>query len=153
MPHFHAERTVAHTAALMFDVVADVDAYPEFVPYCESLTVREKRFDGERTILTARMTVGYKFIRESFTTRVTLDPAAKLISATYVDGPFRHLDTEWRFIDRDQGRSTVTFDIDYAFRSRTLGALMGTVFDRLFRSFADAFTSRANRIYGAVSLK
>jgi len=102
--------------------------------------------------LVAEMEVGYKAIRERFTTRVALDAARNEILVEYVDGPFRHLRNRWRFRDiaEEAGpkRSEVEFFIDYEFRSRTLGALMGAVFDDAFRKFADAFEARADKVYG-----
>ena len=89
MPEFRTTRRVAHSAEEMFDLVADVERYPEFVPFCERLTVRGRRKEGEREVLVADMTVGYKLIRETFTSKVTLDRPALQIRADYLDGPFR----------------------------------------------------------------
>ena len=93
------------------------------------------------------MSVGYKAIRESFTSRVTLDRPRRVIDVEYVDGPFRHLRNRWTFGPSGNG-CEVGFDIDYEFRSRTLSFVMGTVFDRAFRRFATAFEERADEIYG-----
>ena len=104
MPKFATERRVAHSPADMFALVADIEAYPKFVPLCESLKVRGRTADGEREVLIADMTVGYKAIRETFTTRVTLDRPAMEIQAEYLDGPFRHLDSHWTFTQQRRGR-------------------------------------------------
>ena len=148
MPHFDTERTVAHSADAMFALVADVEKYPEFVPLCEKLAVRGRQSSGARDVLIADMTVAYKIVRETFTTKVVLDRKAGTIRAEYLDGPFKHLDNVWTFKAVDGGHSTVHFAIDYEFRSRTLSALMGTVFDKAFRKFADAFEKRADVVYG-----
>jgi coenzyme Q-binding protein COQ10 len=132
----------------MFDLVANVDAYPGFVPLCESLVVHSRRVDGEREVLVATMTVAYKFIRESFTTKVALEREAMTIRAEYLDGPFKYLENVWRFEPQDRGDSLVHFTIDYEFRSSALGMVMGTVFDRAFRKFAEAFEARADAVYG-----
>lgn len=150
MPSFRIERAVRHSAQQMYDLVADVAHYPEFLPLCESLRVlrRQEGPDGT-TILVAEMGVGYKAIRERFTTRVTLDPENRRITAAYIDGPFRHLENRWAFKDGANGGCDVDFFITYEFKSRTLGLLMGTMFDRAFRKFTDAFEGRADRVYGA----
>ncbi|TIX08104.1 MAG: type II toxin-antitoxin system RatA family toxin, partial [Mesorhizobium sp.] len=106
-----------------------------------------KERDG-RTILLADMSIGYKAIRETFTTQVLLKPDEKAIDVKYIDGPFKYLSNIWRFDPADSG-CEVHFFIDYEFKSRILGALMGTMFDRAFRMFAEAFEKRANQIYGA----
>ena len=149
MPRYRTIRRVHHSAADMFALVADCEAYPQFVPLCTALRVRrrETREDGVELML-AEMEVGYKAIRERFTTRVTLDAARGEILVEYVDGPFRHLRNRWRFRDIAEKRSEVEFFIDYEFRSRTLGALMGAAFDDAFRKFADAFEKRADKVYG-----
>lgn len=150
MPSFTTERRVGHTAEEMFALVSDVEKYPLFVPLCERLVIRGRKPDGDREVLIADMTVAYKFIRETFTTKVVLDRKAGTIRAEYLDGPFKHLDNVWTFKAVDGGHSTVHFAIDYEFRSRTLSALMGTVFDKAFRKFADAFEKRADAVYGVV---
>lgn len=159
MPRFRTIRRVHHSAADMFALVADMDSYPQFVPLCMALRVRRRdmREDGTEVAL-AEMEIGYKAIRERFTTRVVLDPARSEILVEYVDGPFRHLRNRWRFRDIEETqpqdgqaparRSEVEFFIDYEFRSRTLGALMGAVFDDAFRKFAAAFEARADKVYG-----
>lgn len=132
----------------MFDLVADVDRYPEFVPFCERLEVRARRQQGEREELIASMAVGYKLLRESFTSKVTLDRPALEIRADYLDGPFRTMENRWEFKPTGEESSEVFFCIHYEFRSRTLDALMGRMFDRIFRTFAAAFLSRADTVYG-----
>lgn len=132
----------------MFDLVADVASYPKFVPLCERMTVRSRQeVDGNETMITA-MTVAYKLIRETVTTRVTLDRVGMTIRSVYVDGPFRKLDSQWRFEPLPGGRSIVHYAIDYEFRSSILGALMGSVFDHAIRKFTDAFEARADQLYG-----
>ena len=104
-------------------------------------------------MLVADMTVGYKALRETFTSHVVLKPAENIIDVTYVDGPFRYLDNRWRSKPTEDGGTAVHFFIDYEFKSRILGAMMGAMFDRAFRMFAEAFEKRADEIYrGSVSL-
>ncbi len=132
----------------MFALVADVERYPEFVPLCRALQVRHRVAGGEGVeILTADMTVAYKMIRETFTSRVTLDRPQLLIRVEYLDGPFSHLDNHWTFRALGERDSEVEFFIAYQFRSRTLGLLMGAMFEAAFRRFAEAFERRADTVF------
>jgi len=151
MPKYETKRSVGHTPGQMFALVSDVEKYPEFLPLCEALSVRSRRERDGRTILVADMTVGYKAIRETFTSQVHLKPDELTIDVKYLDGPFRYLTNEWRFEPDQAGGSVVHFYIDYEFKSRVLGALMGAMFDRAFRMFADAFEKRADVVYGPVA--
>jgi coenzyme Q-binding protein COQ10 len=132
----------------MFDLVADIERYPEFVPMCEALTVRSRRERDGVTILVADMTVGYKAIRETFTSQVVLKPAESAIDVRYIDGPFRFLQNQWRFDPVGETQTDVHFFIEYEFKSRMLGMLMGAMFDRAFRMFSEAFERRADVVYG-----
>ena len=149
MPSFRTSRRVPHAPVRMFDLVADVERYPEFLPLCTGLRVRRRVPAGEGVeTLVAEMSVGYRSIAERFTTRVTLDPKALDIHVSYIDGPFRYLENRWEFRPGDDGGSAVHFSIDYEFRSIALGLLMGAMFDRAFRRFTDAFETRADDVYG-----
>lgn len=149
MPSFTNKRRVRHSATDMFDLVADVERYPEFVPLCESLHVRRRVASGEGVdILVADMTVAYKMFRESFASRVTLDRPRLSIVVEYLDGPFSRLENRWTFRPESEAASEVDFYIAYEFRSRTLGLLMGAMFDAAFRRFAEAFEQRADEVYG-----
>lgn len=149
MATFRTTRRVKHTPERMFDLVANVEEYPQFVPLCEALSVR-RRVESENgtEVLTADMEVGYKAIRERFTSKVTLDRPNLRILVEYVDGPFRYLENRWTFLPGEDGTGcTVEFFITYEFRSATLGFLMGAMFDKAFRRFATAFEARADMIY------
>jgi len=149
MPSFRTVRRVRHTAGQMFDLVADVERYPEFVPLCQALRVR-RRSQGPagEDVLIADMEVGYRAIHEKFASRVTLDRPRLKVLVEYVDGPFSHLENTWNFVDEGEGASRIEFFIAYDFRSRLLGALMGSMFDAAFRKFAQAFEARADGVYG-----
>ena len=147
MPKFEATRRVAHTPEQMFNLVADVERYPEFLPLCERLVVRSRKERDGRTVLVADMSIGYKAIRETFTTQVLLKPDERIIDVKYIDGPFKHLSNIWGFEPASDG-CFVRFFIDYEFKSRILAAVMGTMFDRAFRMFAEAFEKRADAVYG-----
>ena len=150
MPQFSTTRRVRHSAADMFDLVADVERYPQFVPLCQSLAVRRRSNDGAgREVIVADMTVAYKFIRETFTSRVTLDRPNLTILVEYLEGPFRRMNNRWTFRPGGENNCEVEFFLAYEFRSRTLGMLMGGVFDAAFRRFAAAFERRADEVYGA----
>lgn len=147
MPRFETTRIVNHSASDMFALIADIEKYPEFVPLCEKIHIRQTIERDEKTMLIADMTVGYKAIRESFTSKVLLAEREKRINVSYVDGPFKFLDNRWTFSDLDDGRCEVHFFIEYEFKSRMLAILMGGMFDRAFRVFAEAFEKRADEIY------
>ena len=132
----------------MFDLVADVEEYPDFLPLCEGLKVRRRAESGEGVeTLVAEMKVGYKKIHEAFTSRVTLDRTRLRILVEYVDGPFSYLENRWVFKPLGSG-CEVEFFIAYEFKSFALGLLMGAVFDKAFRTFVEAFEERADEIYG-----
>jgi coenzyme Q-binding protein COQ10 len=151
MPSFQSTRTVIYSPADMFELVADVEQYPQFLPLCTGLVVRSRSVDDAgRDVLIANMSVGYKAIRERFTSRVTLDRGRHQILVEYIDGPFSHLENRWEFVPASQRNGTdILFSIDYEFKRRSLGLIMGAVFDRAFRHFAQAFEERADAIYGA----
>ena len=148
MPQFSTKRRVRHAATDMFDLVADVEKYPQFVPLCSGLTVKSRAEKEGKTVLVADMTVAYKIIRETFTSRVTLDRQGLKILVEYLNGPFKRLQNRWTFYPVEAKVCDVEFFIDYEFRSRTLAVLMGAMFDAAFRRFAVAFEQRADEIYG-----
>jgi coenzyme Q-binding protein COQ10 len=136
----------------MFALVADVEAYPQFLPLCMGLRVR-KRSTNEAglDVIVADMDAGYKAIRETFTSKVTLDRPNLKILVEYIDGPFKRLENRWTFRDTVTGESpqcVVEFFIDYEFRSRMLGLIVGSAFDAAFRKFSAAFERRADEVYG-----
>ncbi|HBF31285.1 type II toxin-antitoxin system RatA family toxin [Rhizobium sp.] len=147
MPKFETRRPVKHSADRMYALVADIERYPEFVPLCEALSIQSRKERDGKELLIANMSVGYKAIRETFTTQVLLKPEERAIDVKYIEGPFKYLDNRWRFEETADGGCTVHFFIDYEFKSRILGALMGTMFDRAFRMFTEAFETRADKIY------
>lgn len=148
MPSFRTTRRVRHTPTEMFDLVADVEQYPKFLPLCEALRVRRRAESGEGVeTLVADMTVGYKAIRETFTSRVTLVRPRMRIDVEYVNGPFRYMENRWTFKPAPDDGCDVEFYINYEFKSFALGMLMGTMFDRAFRKFSEAFEERADAIY------
>jgi coenzyme Q-binding protein COQ10 len=148
MPEFTSRRRVRHAAAEMFDLVAAVERYPDFVPLCRALKVRKRVPEPEGVeVLVADMTVAYKMIHETFTSRVTLDRPNLQISVEYLEGPFSHLENCWTFHPIGERTCEIEFFISYQFRSRAMGLLMGAMFDAAFRRFVAAFERRADQIY------
>ena len=149
MPEFSTTRRVRHSVTEMFDLVADVERYPEFVPLCKSLKIRQRTQKPDGTeILISDMTVSFKLVREAFTSKVTLDRPNLTILVEYLQGPFSNLENRWTFEPKSDGACDVGFYLAYEFKSRMLAMLMGTMFDTAFQRFAAAFEKRADAIYG-----
>ena len=145
---YETKHRVAHSADDMFKLVADVELYPKFLPLCDELKLkRRERRDG-KDVLIATMTVGYKLIRERFTTEVILDADTRTIVVHYLDGPFSFLENRWVVRPLTPQACEIDFYIAYSFRSRLLERLMGGLFDRAVRKYTDAFEARADAIYG-----
>lgn len=149
MPTYRTVRRVRHAADDMFALVTDVERYPQFLPWCLACPVRQRivSADGIETI-TADMTVGFRAIRETFTSRAMFDPADRKIAVEYLDGPFRYLDNTWHFVPVETEVTDIEFYISYEFRSRALALVMGAMFDIAFRRFAEAFERRADALFG-----
>jgi coenzyme Q-binding protein COQ10 len=148
MPQFSTKHRVRHAAADMFDLVADVERYPEFVPFCRVLKVRTRIPEPEGVeVVVADMTIAYKFVHETFTSRVTLDRPNLQILVEYLEGPFSRLENRWTFHAIGERTCEVEFFISYEFKSRTLGLLLGSMFDIVFRRMAAAFERRADVVY------
>ncbi len=139
---------VPYTARQMFDLVADVERYPEFLPWCAALRIVERDVEDGQGTLTADMVAAYSVFRERFRSRVTLDIENMRIHASYVDGPFRNLENHWRFVDQPDGGSIVEFEIDFEFRNILLQATAQAVFDKAFARMSEAFVKRAHEVYG-----
>ncbi|OCW58232.1 type II toxin-antitoxin system RatA family toxin [Hoeflea olei] len=148
MPSFQTSRIVPHSPRQMFDLVADVERYPEFLPLCEAISIRDIKERDGKTLLICEMTVGYKAIRETFATQDLLKPDDLEIDVKFFEGPFKYLDNKWTFKPHGAHGCEVGFYIDYEFKSRMLGMLMGSMFDRAFRMFSEAFEKRAQVVYG-----
>lgn len=146
---FETKHPIAHTADDMFALVADVESYPKFLPLCEALTLKRREWRDGKEVLIATMVIGYRLIRESFTTEVILDADASTILVHYLDGPFSFLENRWRFEPLTGESCEVGFYIAYSFRSRLLERLMGGLFDKVVRRYTAAFEARADAIYGA----
>jgi len=148
MSGFRAKRHVRHSADRMFDLVADIERYGEFVPFCrkQELVSRAKCADGE--VLTTDMTVAGGLLCETFRSRVLLDRSHGRILVESADGPMRRLKALWTFQPRADGSCDVGFDLSYEFTSRTLALLLGGMFEAAFGCFVQAFERRADLVYG-----
>ena len=151
MPSHETVRRVPVSAKTMFAVVADVERYPEFLPLCESLKILTRKEEESRntTLLEADMTVAYGKVHETFRSSVILDEARQTIITKSIKGPFRQLTNEWHFEAVSENVTDVHFKIDYEFKNRMLAMLMGGLFDKVFRAYAESFETRAKELAGA----
>jgi coenzyme Q-binding protein COQ10 len=143
MPHHHERRSLPHNAAQMYDLVADVSRYPEFLPWVGAVRIRK----DEESEMLADMIVGFKSLRETFSSRVMKIPKSSII-VDYLDGPMKHLHNAWTFEDVEGGGSIVDFTVDFSFRNRVFEALAGQFFDSALRKMTTAFVERADALYG-----
>lgn len=146
---YEVKHRVAHSADDMYALVTEVEAYPQFLPLIEGLTVTHREQEGDKEVLIATMQIGYKLIRERFTTMVKLNPDDREILVKYLDGPFSHLENRWRFLPRSDGGADIDFYIAYSFRSRLFERVVGRLFDKAVKKYTDAFKARADAVYGA----
>jgi len=145
---YETTHVIGYSADDMFALIADIEAYPKFLPLCEDLVIKRREQRDGKEVLTALMAVGYKMIRESFTTQVMLDRPERTILVEYLDGPFSFLENRWRFVPHGRESCQIEFYIAYSFRSRLLERLMGGLFAKAVRKYTDAFEARADAIYG-----
>ena len=144
MPRHAEKRCVPYTGEQMFALVADVERYPEFLPWCVGVRIRSR----EETTFTADLIAAFGVVRERFTSRVMLDHAAMIITIEYIEGPFEHLTNHWRFNAMENG-CEVDFDIDFRFKSRALAVLISGVFTRAVEKMTRSFVARADELYGS----
>jgi coenzyme Q-binding protein COQ10 len=145
MPHHQEKRALPFDPAQLFDLVADIGRYPEFLPWCKGARILKR----EGNIVTADLIVGYKMFREKFTSIVTLDKP-RAISVKYLSGPLAHLTNEWEFRPGAKGGCDLFFHVDFDFRSPLLRAMMEPFFDKAMRKMAGAFEERAKELYSDV---
>ncbi|MGA0826128.1 MAG: type II toxin-antitoxin system RatA family toxin [Gemmobacter sp.] len=150
MPRHDETRALPYPARAMFDLVADVARYPEFLPWTAAarLRARTPRPDGTE-VLEADLVISFKVFRERFGSRVVLDPANLRIDTEYLDGPFRHLRSRWEFAPRADGGCDVVFFVDFEFRNAILQRIIGVVFNEAMQRVVRAFEARAAALYGA----
>lgn len=149
MPTHAEKRVLPYTAQQMYDLVADVERYPQFLPWCAAARVRSRTPDGDGILMAADLVISFKVFREKFGSRVTLFPKDRHIDVEYLDGPFRYLNNHWKFRDLDTGGCEVDFFVDFEFRSAVLQAVIGVVFNEAMQRIVRAFETRAASLYGA----
>ena len=143
----HSEsRIVPYPADLMFSIVADVERYPEFVPWVTALRIKKRERDGDRDILLAETVVGFKALRERYTSRVVFDRAQRRIDVSQTEGVFRVLENHWRFTPLDVKSCRVDFRIEFEFKSKLLGAVAGSAFGLVVSQMTHAFEARAKQL-------
>ena len=143
MPRHAERRPLPFTPEQLFDVVADIEQYPAFLPWC--VAARIQRRDGN--VVLAELVIGFKMIRERYTSRVTLDRPHR-IDVTYTRGPFRHLENHWVFERTDDGGCLIDFHLDFEFRGRLLDTLISPLFHEAVHRMVAAFETRAGDLYG-----
>jgi len=146
MPTHTEKRIMPYTAKQMYDLVADVETYPDFLPWCAATRIRKVTKDSHKTIIEADLIIAFKVFRERFGSRVTLKAKKFSIDVEYLDGPFKYLNNHWIFRDVDGG-CEADFFVDFEFKSRVLQALIGVVFNEAMQRIVKAFEMRADDLY------
>ena len=147
MPSHSETKTLPYSAAQMYDLVADVAAYPQFLPWTAAARIRSRKPTPEGEVLEADLVISFKVFRERFGSRVTLNPTARQIDTEYIDGPFKHLTSTWKFRDMPDGGCEVAFSVDFEFRNRVLAGVIGVVFHEAMQRVVKAFETRAAALY------
>ena len=150
MPTHAEKRNMPYSAEQMFGLIADVDKYPEFLPWCAAARIRTRKPlpQGDGEVVDADLVISFKVFRERFVSRVTLRPDARLIDVEYLDGPFRYLRNHWEFVPKGETACEVDFFVDFEFRSAILQKLIGLVFNEAMQRIVGAFERRAEALYG-----
>ena len=148
MPTHSETRFLPYTANQMFDLVADVSAYPKFLPWCAAARVKSLQDEGNHEVMTADLVISFKVFRERFGSRVVLWDDARKIETEYIDGPFKHMRSNWVFTPTEEG-CTVAFDVDFAFRNLLLQSAAEVFFYEAMRRIVRAFEARARVLYGS----
>ncbi|QLQ19106.1 MAG: type II toxin-antitoxin system RatA family toxin [Exiguobacterium profundum] len=148
MPSHHETRVMPYTAQQMYDLVADVARYPEFLPWNSAARIRSRTPIPGGEVMEADLVISFKVFRERFGSRVTLLPGARRIETVYIDGPFKHMKSHWAFADRAEGGCAVEFHVDFEFRNAILQGIIGVVFNEAMQRVVRAFEKRAEDLYG-----
>lgn len=143
MPHHAEKHVLPYRAEEMFDLVAAIEKYPEFLPWCRAARITRH----ENDVVYADLVIGFRMFRERFTSRVVLDRPDE-ISVSYAKGPFNHLRNHWKFVDLPEGGCLVDFYVDFEFRSRLLQRIVRMLFTEAVHRMCQAFETRARKIYG-----
>lgn len=147
MPTHSETRHLPYRADEMYALVADVERYPEFLPWCAAARVRKVTQEGDHAVMEAELVISFKVFRERFGSRVTLWPEQRRIDTAYLDGPFRHMESRWAFREAEAG-CEVEFHVDFAFRNAILQKVIGVVFNEAMHQVVRAFERRAAALHG-----
>ena len=147
MPRHSETKRLPHRAAQMYDLVADVARYPEFLPWTAAARIKSRTLIEGGEVMEADLVISFKVFRERFGSRVTLLPAQQMILTEYVDGPFKQLKSAWRFRDLPEGGCEVSFEVDFEFRNAILASVIGLVFNEAMQRVVRAFEVRAAKLY------
>ncbi|WP_299030086.1 type II toxin-antitoxin system RatA family toxin [uncultured Sulfitobacter sp.] len=147
MPTHSETRVLPYSAQQMYDLVADVARYPEFLPWTAAARIKSVTDKGDHSVMDADLVISFKVFRERFTSRVVLWPDAKKLDTEYLDGPFKYMKSNWAFADVDGG-CEVKFFVDFEFRNAILQKIIGVVFNEAMQRVVKAFEKRANTLYG-----
>ncbi|MEX3315537.1 type II toxin-antitoxin system RatA family toxin [Sulfitobacter sp. PS-8MA] len=147
MPTHSETRQLPYTAQQMYDLVADVGRYPDFLPWTAAARIRSDEDRGDHRVMEADLVISFKVFRERFTSRVVLWPEAKKIDTEYLDGPFQYMKSNWHFEDNLEG-CQVHFFVDFEFKNAILQKIIGVVFNEAMQRIVRAFEARAKALYG-----
>ena len=147
MPRHAETKRLPYKAVQMYDLVADVARYPEFLPWTAAARIRSRRPIDGGEVMEADLVISFKVFRERFGSRVTLLPDQSKILTEYIDGPFKHLKSVWSFQDVDGG-CEVSFEVDFEFKNAILAGIIGLVFNEAMTRVVRAFETRADKLYG-----
>ncbi|MBT8154380.1 type II toxin-antitoxin system RatA family toxin [Epibacterium ulvae] len=149
MPTHSETRPLPYSAQQMYDLVADVAQYPKFLPWCAAARIRSTAPHGDGVVMEADLVISFKVFRERFGSRVVLRPDQYEIDTEYLDGPFRHMKSNWAFKDRPEGGCDVAFFVDFEFKNAVLQGIIGVVFSEAMQRIVRAFERRAAELYSA----
>ncbi len=145
MPTHAERRRLPYSPERLFDLVADIERYPEFLPWCVGARVRERKGNT----IVGDLLIGYRMVRERFTSKIVLD-RPRHIDVSYSEGPFRYLTNHWEFVPEKDGGCTIDFYVDFEFRSRVLQKIIEVLFNEAVKRMVGAFEARARKLYGDV---
>ena len=147
MPTHSENRFLPYSPQQMYDLVADVERYPEFLPWCAASRIKRRTQRGESEVMDADLVISFRVFRERFTSRVTLWPEDMKIDTEYLDGPFKYMQSNWGFAEAEGG-CEVSFFVDFEFKNRILQSIIGVVFNEAMQRIVRAFERRARELYG-----
>jgi coenzyme Q-binding protein COQ10 len=148
MPTHSETRHLPYTAQQMYDLVADVAKYPQFLPWCAAARIRRTYAAGEAQVLEADLVISFKVFRERFGSRVTLHAEDRRIDTEYLDGPFKYMKSDWQFADAADGGCNISVHVDFEFKNAILQGIIGVVFNEAMQRVVKAFEARAADLYG-----